>query len=330
MPDSCGARLIAVKCSAVEQVSNEIRIRYSDPAVNSVLTAIGDQTRTVTRHFSQSEDFFLQLETEYSVPHLPIHHDVRVPVPGREYLATLLAITREVARLAPQVFKGLTYFFDPAEILRPCFFQVLRVEEASYLYLLRIDLVMRAIECTVRERGTNDATPWYTSRRLFLEDTVIPLVEIARENGTVQSFRVRQTISQTWIGEQGRGYFVQGIWMDADLTKFFSRLFLPPSKRTYPYYPYLCKYKTVCQSVVSLSPEGRKKTVPYLHRALEFLAPHMEEIQAHMKNSSFSEELPYFRELKAKVPPAWYDVWANLKVEAYLNAAEQREFVIED
>ncbi len=36
--------------------------------------------------------------------------------------------------------------------------------------------------------------------------------------------------------------------MDADLTKFFSKLFLPAGKKTYPYYPYLCKYKTVCQS----------------------------------------------------------------------------------
>ena len=314
----------------MEQVSNEIKVRSSDPAINAVLTAIGDQARPVSRHFSQSEDFFLQLETEYSVPHLPIHHDVRVPVPSRDYLSTLLEITEAVVRLAPQVFKGLTYFFDPAEILRPCFFQVFRVEEASYLSLVRIDLGMRAAECTVRERGTNEKTPWYTTRRLFLEDTVIPLVEVARENGTVRSFRVRQTISQTWIGEQGRGYFVQGIWMDNDLTRFFSRLFLPPNKRTYPYYPYLCKYKTVCQSVVSLSPEGRKKAVPYLHRALEFLVPHMEEIQANVKNASFSEDLPYFRELKAKVPPAWYDVWANLKVEAYLNAAEQREFVIED
>ena len=28
--------------------------------------------------------------------------------------------------------------------------------------------------------------------------------------------------------------------------------------------------------------------------------------------------------------PAWYDIWANLRVEAYLNAADMREFKIED
>ncbi len=313
----------------MEQVSNEIRVRYSDEAVNAVVSGIGDQTRPVSRHFSQSEDFFLQLEDEYAVPHLPIHHDVRLPVPSAEYRAALLAVTEQISLLAPQVLKDLTYFFDPAEILRPCFFQVFRIEESLYLYLVRIDLVMRAADSTVRERGTNDTTPWYTSRRLFLEDTVVPLLDVSRPEGAVQSFRVRQTISQTWVDEQGRGYFRQGIWMDADLTRFFSRLFLPPNKTTYPYYPYLCKYKTLCQSVVSLSPSGRRKTIPHLHRAMEFLLPHMEEIQAQMKNTVFSEDLPCFRELKAKVPPAWYDVWAPLTVEVYLNQAEQREFRIE-
>ena len=314
----------------MEQISNEIRVSYSDPAVNSTLEEIGDQARPVSRHFNQSEDFFLKLENEYTVPHLPIHHDVRSPVPGREYLAALNGVVRQIAALAPQVLKDLTYFFDPAEILRPCFFSVSRVGESLYLYLLRIDLVMRAAESVVIERGTNDLTPHYRSRRLFLEDTIIPVHEVVKEGDRVRAFKVLQTISQTWIGEQGRGYFVQGIWMDTDLTKFFSRLFLPPNKKTYPYYPYLCKYKTVCQSVVTLSPEGRRAAVPLLHRALTFLAPFMEEIQAEMKNSSFSEEMPVFRQLKQKVPAAWYEPWNGLRVESYLNEAEMREFKVED
>jgi len=314
----------------VEQISSEIRVRYSDAAINAILQAIGDETGRASRHFNQSEDFFLQLQGEYSVPHIPIHHDVRLSVPSQDYLSTLKGVTEQIAALAPQVLKDLTYFFDPSEILRPCFFQIYRIEESYYLYLLRIDLMMRATESTVVERGTNDMTPWYTSRRLFLEDTIVPLLDVVRDNGTTKSFRVRETISQTWIGEQGRGYFVQGIWMDSDLTKFFTRLFLPPTVRTYPYYPYLCKYRTVCQSVVTLSPEGRRKAVPGLHRAMGFLLPHMEEIQAEMKNAKFSEELPCFRALKSRVPAAWYEVWANLRVEAYLNEADMREFKVED
>jgi hypothetical protein len=314
----------------VEQISNEIRLKYSDAAINAVLSSIGEETRPLSRHFSQSEDFFLVLDGEYSVPHIPIHHDVRVSVPSQSYISTVKGITEQLAALAPQVFKDLRYFFDPAEILRPCFFQIYRVEESCYLYLLKLDLIMRAAEATVRERGTNDVTPLYTSRTLFLEDTIVPLQEVVRDDGKVTAFRVHETISQTWIGEQGRGYFVQGIWMDADLTKFFSKLFLPPNTRTYPYYPYLCKYKTVCHSLVTLSPEGRGKRIPHLHRAMQFLLPHMEEIQEEMKNASFSEELAIFRRLKAAVPPAWYEAWANLRVEAYLNQADMREFKVED
>jgi hypothetical protein len=314
----------------VEQISNEIRVKYSDAAINAILGSIGGETRPVARRFSQSEDFFLVLEGEYSVPHIPIHHDVRVPVPSQAYLSTLKGITQEIAGLAPQVLKDLCYFFDPAEILRPCFFQIYRMEESHYLYLVRLDLMMRAAEATVRERGTNDMTPWYTSRKLFLEDTIIPLQEVVRDDGAISGFRVHETISQTWIGEQGRGYLVQGIWMDADLTKFFTRLFLPPNKKTYPYYPYLCKYKTLCHSVVTLSPGERAAGVPHLHRAMQFLLPHMAEIQEQMKNRSFSEDLEFFRHLKAKVPQAWYEPWTRLRVEAYLNQADMREFKVED
>ena len=89
---------------------------------------------------------------------MPIHHDVRLHQPGAEYLAALKQVVEQVAGLAPQVLKDLSYFFDPAEILRPCFYHVYRVEESWYLYLLRIDLMMRAAESAIIERGTNDTT----------------------------------------------------------------------------------------------------------------------------------------------------------------------------
>ena len=313
----------------MEQISNEIRVTYTDKEIGGVLNGIGEDQRPFTRHFNQSEDFFLLLDGEYTVPHMPIHHDVRLHQPGAEYLAALQQVVDQVARLAPQVLKGLAYFFDPAEILRPCFYRVYHIEESWYLYLLRVDLIMRAAESSVVERGTNDTTPLYKSRRLFLETTVLPLSDVVRQDGTAMAFHISQTISQTWIGEQGRGYFVQGIWMDADLTKFFSKLFLPAGKKIYPFYPYVCKYKTVCQCVIALSPEGRAAAIPGLHRSLKFLAPAMDRIQSEMKGESFSEEMPYFRELKGKVPPAWYEQWQSIRIEAYLNDSEMREFRIE-
>jgi len=313
----------------VEQIANEIRVGHADPGLNGLLKAIGEEQRPFDRRFSQGEDFFLHLAEPLTIPHFQIHHDVRVPEPSPAYLASLSAVVGQVIQRAPQILKGLTYFFDPAEILRPCFYHVYRIEESLFLYMMRMDLVMRPSEATVIERGTNDLTASYSSRQLFVEATVIPLSEVVRNGDRVRSFRVKQTISQTWIGEFGRGYFQQGIWMDADLTKFFSRLFLPADKKTYPYYPFQCKYKTVCESVISLDPEGRARAVPFLHRALQFLGPSMERIQEEIKNSSFSEELGIYRDLKGQVPQSWYEAWQRIKVERYLNEAEMKEYRIE-
>jgi hypothetical protein len=189
---------------------------------------------------------------------------------------------------------------------------------------------MRAGQSTVVERGTNDVTPRYTSRSLFLESTLIPLEEVVLHDGKVKAFRVRQTISQTWIGEYGRGYFQQGIWMDADLTRFFSRLLLPANKKTYPYFPFLCKYKTVCQAMIDLAPAARMSAVPRLHNALRLLVPYLDRIQEEMKNETFSDQLRSFRELKEKVPREWYAPWEPLAVQAYLNDQGMKEFRIED
>jgi hypothetical protein len=195
---------------------------------------------------------------------------------------------------------------------------------------LKIDLMMKPTESTVVERGTNDRTPWYRSRRLFLEGTFIPLEEIIQEGDRLKAFRIRETISQTWIGEFGRGYFQQGIWMDADLTRFFSRLFLPPDRRSYPYFPFQCRYKTVCLSSIALSPDGRSSMLPGLDHALEFLLPVMDDIQAGLKGSTFSDDMPLFRELKGRVPLAWYAPWQSLRVETYLNEQDLKEFRIEN
>ena len=313
----------------MEQIANEIRVGHADPGLNGLLKAIGEEQRPFDRRFSQGEDFFIHLEEPLTIPRFQIHHDVRVPEPSPAYLASLSAVVGQVIQRAPQILKGLTYFFDPAEILRPCFYHVYRIEESLFLYMMRMDLVMRPSEASVIERGTNDMTASYSSRQLFVEATVIPLSEVVRNGDRVRSFRVKQTISQTWIGEFGRGYFQQGIWMDADLTKFFSRLFLPADKKTYPYYPFQCKYKTVCESVISLDPEGRARAVPFLHRALQFLGPSMERIQEEIKNSSFSEELGIYRDLKGQVPQSWYEAWQRIKVERYLNEAEMKEYRIE-
>ncbi len=341
---------VSATMAAVEDSSRVISVGYSDPDINSLLDGIGggveplDGSRAqrggsprprgapvvYSRHFNQNEEFFLKLGEEFTVPHFPIHHDIHDPRPDPEYLEKLKGVIAETAGLAPQVFKGLIHFFDPAEMLRPGFYKIFRVEERYYLYLLRIDLMMKPLEAEVVERGTNDLTPMYRSRKLFLESVIIPLDEVSREEGKVKAFVIKETVSRTWIGEQGRGYLLQGIWIDMDLTKFFSKLFLPRGKKTYPFFPFLCKYKTICLAVADLTPEGRKSAVPRLHRALQFLLPSLEKIQNVLRNTSFSEDMDLFRDLKAKVPEAFSETWKNIRVESYLNEAGMREFRVEN
>ena len=92
--------------------------------------------------------------------------------------------------------------------------------------------------------------------------------------GKVVAFVVKQTISQNWIGETGKGYLVRGIWMDSELTKFFSKLFLPTGKRTYPFYPFTCRYKTRLHDRPRIPhPIPGEKLLPYLHRALSRFSP---------------------------------------------------------
>jgi hypothetical protein len=313
----------------VLQTDNVIRCAYTDPAINELLKQAGSGSRNFSRHYNQVEEFFFRFEEPFAVPQLPIHHDVRVPVPEPRYVELLVEVLEQLIPLAPQLFAELTYMFDPAEILRPSFFHLYRWDSGRYLYVLKLDLMYRPQEHTLDRKGTNDLTAAYSSRRLFLEATHIPVREVQTQSGKIATFVVDQTISNTWVDEVGRGYLVQGIWMDNDLTKFFSKLFVPEGQRTYPFYPYVCKYKTVCQNLIDPDPQARKKLLPYLHKALEFLRPVMPEVEASLKNHEFSETNETFRRLRRAVPRDWLEVWNGVRLEMYLNDRDMKEWLIE-
>lgn len=310
--------------------TNTIQAGVTDSALNALLAGAPGGERPLGRHFSQAEEFFVRTEAEYRVPRLAIHHDVRRPQPEPDYLARLGEVLAQLAALAPQLWQGLTYLFDPAEVLRPSFYQLYRLGERRYLYLLRLDLAYRPQAHRVLAPGDNDQSPAYSTRELYLESSFIPLQGVEAENGRVRNLLVDQAISNTWVGETGRGYFVQGIWMDNDLTRFFSRLFLPAGQRTYPYFPYLCKYRTVCLGLVRFSAAERERALPLLDRAYGFLKPVMGRVEASLKGRQFAEDNPLFRELKARVPESWYRPWEGLRVEAYLNEQDLKEYRLED
>lgn len=314
----------------MKRTKNEIRLYSSDENINSLINRAPSQSeRKVTLHFDHNEDFFLKLPESVTVPHFPIHHNIDQTSPNEEYIKKLYSYLEELVPMVPEVFRDLTYFFDPADIIRPGFFHLYRLKDQLFLYLLRIDLNFRTHYCEIIEKGGNDSTHTYSTTALFLENDIIPLDSVGQEKNKLRTFFIEQHLSDTWIGESGKGYFVQGIWIDRDLTKFFSKLFLPSGKRTYPYYPFPCKYQTICHSVLDYSPEGRKKHLKLLYQARNFLKPYFEEIQSTLSKTDFSEELPLFKNMKTKISSKWNDVWSPLNVEVYLNKDDMKEFQID-
>ncbi|AEJ60601.1 hypothetical protein Spith_0315 [Spirochaeta thermophila DSM 6578] len=310
----------------MEVATQVLPLTWSDPEINAVLASASEAFPPVSRHFTQNEDFFLLLPREFSVPHLPVHHDIRETRPSREYLRHLLPVVRELVGICPGLFHGLTHLFDPASILRPAFFRLYRMGEALYLYLLRIDLSYHPHDHTLVEQGTNDTTPSYRTRKLMLEADLIPLEDLHTEEGRPRGFLIRQVISRTWIGEMGRGYFVQGIWLDRDLSKFFSSVFLPEGARTYPYYPLTCKYRSICLMPPSYDPASRKTYLPFLYRAQRILEPYVDEILEVLRKEKFSPDLPLVKEIRSTVPREMIAQWEGISIARYLNEHQMREY----
>jgi len=314
----------------MDKRKNEIRLYSSDDRINRLLSEVkpGSGNKLELR-FNYNEDFFIKLPEMVTVPRFPMHHDITGTSPDESYRESLYYYLEKVVRMVPDVFCDLTYFFDPTDIIRPGFFHLYRVKDQLYLYLLRIDLNFRTHYGEILEKGGNDSTHTYTTSSLFLENDIIPLNSLGEDNQRVHSFFIEQHLSDTWVGESGKGYFVQGIWIDQDLTRFFSKLFLPRGKRTYPYFPFPCKYQTICHSVLDFSPAGRRRHLKLLYQARLFLMPHFERIQEILSHEDFSEDLDIFRQLKAQVSDRWKETWEALEVSVYLNEQDMKEFQVE-
>ncbi|MBU0936387.1 MAG: hypothetical protein KKI09_14210 [Spirochaetes bacterium] len=314
----------------MDQVLNEIPIHYMDSAVNELLATCRNSNNppAYTVHYNQSEELFIKTKDPLFVPQLPIHHDIHRKTPDAPYMRSILDIVKQLIQLLPNCMVGLNYFFDPGEVLKPCFYHLYKIEEQIYLYLIRFDLEPRHLLIDVMQPGSNDITPAYSSHYLHLESELIPLEAVMWENGKVRAFVLKQLISQTWIGETGKGYFVRGIWMDTDLSKFFTRLFLTTGKRMYPFFPLFCKYRTICATVPILSGEARKQLLPLLHHAVKILLPEMTQIQETLRSQKFSEELPVYQKLREKLPEKWLHYLDGFSIEAYLNENEHKEYAL--
>ncbi len=187
----------------MEQLVNEIHPGYEDKIINDRLSAPRvSPSAPYGLRYNQNEELFIDLAESFSVPSFPIHHDVREKMPEPVYVKALRDCMEGLLSAAPDFFSDLTYFFDPGETLRPCFYKLYRCGDGYYLYLLRANLVFRPLEMELLERGGNDWTASYRSKRLYLDSDFIPLSDIAGADRPA-AFIVKQTVSQTSIGETG-------------------------------------------------------------------------------------------------------------------------------
>ena len=317
----------------MDAVTQTISIPYTDARFDvPVSSEEAPEPSGHTVHFNHGEELFFRLEAELTVPHLRIHHDMNLTRPGRAYSQAVRGLLRDLSRLLPSVVRDASYFFDPTDIFKLRFHRPYMYEGRTYLYLMTLDLTFRHREHTIVEPGDNDTTPLYRTRNLFIEGLLVPVLPARRGvDGQTQGpvFPVRQILSETWIGETGWGYFAKGIWMDDDLTKFFSKLFLPEGERTYPYYPLVCRYKTVCENLIDPTPAGRTARLARLHRVIDYLEPHMTSVQEELRDRGFSEDLPIFGELKRGVPDDLRGAYGGVLLRSYLNEDGMREFVLE-
>ena len=313
----------------MEKLLNIIPITYSDPHINSILKEITPSKPYKKLFYNQNEELFIKIDKEIVIPQIPVHHNINNQTPKKEYLEKITNVIKSLKDKIPFALENMTYFFDPSEILRPCFFQLFKIKEKQYLYLLRLDLNFHINQGQLLDKGTNDQTPSFKTNQIYLEGDFIPLKDITIENNKIVSFEIDQIISQTWIGETGRGYLVQGIWIDLELTKFFTKLFVPKNKNIYPYYPFNCKYRTLCHSIFDFSINGRKSGLPFLHQALNFISPEIESIQNSLKRSEFTENLDSFKNIKTRVPVYWKKAWDSFKVTSILNDYDMKEFILE-
>ena len=97
----------------------------------------------------------------------------------------------------------------------------------------------------------------------------------------------------------------------------------------YPFSPLFSKYKTICAEAVPPGPERRKRILPLLHKSVSLLAPEMERIQEALKETSFTEAMPKYIELRNRVPASWCESLKGISMRSYLNERDMKEYALE-
>lgn len=297
----------------------------TDSAVTDRLKALGTGPGDLDRRYTQEEDFFLVLDRPVVVEPFEIHHAVSDPRPSAAYLRALQRVLEAWTDQVPGVFHGLSWYFDPKDIFHPLFVQVLASKGAHYLFLMRPDLTFRGRHGEILDRGGNNVTPRYSTRHLFLDAEILPLQSWDFTSGE-KSLTLRRLFPLTWIGEDGRGYFVTGRWLDHEITRILSKAALPAGARTFPHYPLRCRFQTLSARCVTPTPDGRKRAAALLEASWPLVSPWADRIQTVLKDDPYREDHPLISELRDSWGDRLSSRWGRYRLEPYLNENDQKEY----
>lgn len=310
----------------------------TDPELNGVLAKVdeGEARARSSCRFSQNEDQFLVLDEPVEIPAFPVHHNFQDHAPPAGYPRAISEIARGLNASVPWLLAGTRWFFDPVNIHTPGFYRVERFGDREYLYLARLDLTCRPLESEMIEAGSNNRTHRFRTSRLYFESDWYPLAPsktpadgLSSGSAAPGPIMLDQIIPVTWKGESGEGYMIHGIWMDADINKFFSKLVLPPGKRNHPFYPVTCKHHCISVNALGLEPGRSRKGPAVLDAIRTALEGELEAILEDLQTAAFSELMPLFSEIKSRLPPGLGTLWSGLNVAASLNEREQKEYTVE-
>lgn len=315
--------------SSTSAIDTSVTVPSIDALLGSIPLGVAGSKRRC--RYSQSEDPFLLLEEPLEIPSFPVHHDFRDTLPPPGYTEAIALIADRAVQSVPWLLAGTRWYFDPVNIHNPAFYRVEILNNRAYLYLARLDLACRPLESEILEEGSNNRTQRYRSRHLYFESDWYPLARMPESDRKAgkSSLEIEQTIPVTWKGESGEGYMIHGIWMDSDINKFFSKLVLPPGRRNHPFYPVTCKHRCVSVNALGLEPGRSSRGPAVLQGIMDALEPELDDILEDLQAAPFSELLPLFREIKARIDPALGDPWSNLQVTASLNEREHKEYSVE-
>ncbi|TVQ26764.1 MAG: hypothetical protein EA382_04955 [Spirochaetaceae bacterium] len=309
--------------------SGILQTGWSDPWINALLDRTEGTNASVGIHFDQNEELFLKLHRPVEVPPFPVHHPVDEREPSPHLRDATRTVIDQISRLLPDALGGFRYAFDPTRAFVPALYRFYDRSGSRYLHLIRVDLSYRPTRSRLIERRSNTWSPHHETQHLFMESDIVPIVGDSASDAAAQPAVVEQSISETWIGETGRGYLRQGVWLDRDLTRFLTKAFVPSDRRLYPYFPFSCKFRAITHATVALTGDERSRSVATIDRARSIVLPRIREIEDSLRrvaHDGFTEQLPTFDSLRIEVDRRWPDRWNGWTMRRYLNKEEQREF----